>query len=85
MSVASGSGHFSWEVGNYADSTSLHHCLQKHRQYFTILSGIQALDTKRPVVSLVKGDLLGICHLLSIQQVLYFSSFMRVWSVICKY
>ena len=47
------------------DATSLHHCLQNHRQYF-ILSWIQALDTKRPVASLGKGDLLGICHLLSI-------------------
>ena len=36
--------------------------LQNHRQYFTILSRIQALDTKRPVASLAKGDLLGICH-----------------------
>ena len=33
------------------DATSLHHCLKNHRQYFTILSLIQALDTKRPVAS----------------------------------
>ena len=32
------------------DATSLHHCLQN--QYYTILSSIQALDTKRPVASL---------------------------------
>ena len=31
------------------DATSLHHCLQNDRQYFTILSLIQALDTKRLV------------------------------------
>ena len=39
------------------DATSLHHCLQ---QYFTILSLIQALDTKRPVASLGKGNFLGV-------------------------
>ena len=55
------------------DATSLHHRLQNHCQYFTILSIIQELDTKRPVASLGKGDLLGICHLLSIQQVNGFS------------
>ena len=38
-----------------------------------------ALDTKRPV------DLLGICHLLSIQQVYHFFSFMGALSVIYKY
>ena len=48
------------------DATSLHHCLQNHHQHFTILSSIQALDTKRTVASLRKGDLLDICHLLSI-------------------
>ena len=37
------------------DATSLHHCLQNHRQYYTILSWIQALDTTRPVVSLGYG------------------------------
>ena len=42
------------------DATSLHHCLQNHRQYFTILSWIQALDTRRPVAILGKGDFLGI-------------------------
>ena len=51
------------------DATSLHHCLQNDRQYFTILSSIQALDTKSPVASLRRGNFLGICHLLSIQQV----------------
>ena len=30
---------------------------------------MQALDTKRPVAILGKGDFIGICHLLSIQQV----------------
>ena len=58
------------------DATSLHHCLQSHHQYCTILSWIQALDTKRPVVNLGKGDFLGICHLLSIQQVQCFYSLM---------
>ena len=33
------------------DATSLYHCLLKHRHYFTILSWIQALDTKRPVTT----------------------------------
>ena len=42
------------------DATSLHHCLQKHSKYFTILSEIRALDTKRSVASLGKGDFLGI-------------------------
>ena len=28
------------------DATFLHHCLQNHCQYCTILSWIQALDTK---------------------------------------
>ena len=41
------------------EATSLHHSLQNHRQYYTILSLIQALDTKRPVASLAKADLLG--------------------------
>ena len=40
------------------DATSLHHCLQNHRQYYTILNGIQALDTKGPVCQpWVKGFL----------------------------
>ena len=34
------------------DATSLHHCLQNHRQYYIILNWIQVLDTKAPVVSL---------------------------------
>ena len=34
----------------------LHHCLQNDRQRFKL---IHALDTKRPVASLGKGDLLG--------------------------
>ena len=51
------------------DATSLHHCLKNHQQNCTLLCSIQALDTKRPVASLVKGGLLGICHLLSIHQV----------------
>ena len=29
----------------------LHPCLKNHHHYFTILSSIEALDTKRPVVS----------------------------------
>ena len=29
----------------------------------------RALDTKRPVARLAKGDLVGMCYLLSIQQV----------------
>ena len=37
------------------DDTSPHHCLQNHHQYCTILSWIQALDTKGPVANLVKG------------------------------
>ena len=47
------------------DATSLHHCLQNHRQYCTILSWIQALDTKRPVASLGKRDLLGSMQVLA--------------------
>ena len=35
--------------------------------YYLMLNS--ALDIKRPVTSLVKGGLLGICHLLSIHQV----------------
>ena len=31
------------------DATSLNHCLPKPRQYYTILSWIQALDTKAPI------------------------------------
>ena len=31
------------------DATSLHHCLQNLRQYYTILNWIQALDTKGPL------------------------------------
>ena len=50
------------------EATSLQYCFQNHLQYITILSLIQALDTKRPVARLAKGDLLDICHLLSIQQ-----------------
>ena len=37
------------------DATSLHHCLQNHHQYCTIVSCIQALDTIRPVASLAEG------------------------------
>ena len=32
---------------------------KNHHQYCTLLCSIQALDTKRPVGSLVKGGLLG--------------------------
>ena len=39
------------------DATSLHQCLQNHHQYCTILSLIQALDTKRPVASLAEEGL----------------------------
>ena len=39
---------------------------------FSIESWIQALDTKRPVASLAKGDLLGICHLLFSASVVLF-------------
>ena len=37
------------------DATSLHHCLQNHNQYCTILSLIQALNTNRPVASIAEG------------------------------
>ena len=53
------------------DAISLHHYIKNHHQYCTILCWIQALDTKRPVASLVKGGLLGICHLLSSCVVLF--------------
>ena len=46
------------------NATSLHRCFHNHCQYCTILSGIHALDTKRPVASLGKGDFLSVCHLL---------------------
>ena len=39
------------------DATSLHHCFQNHRQCYTILNCIQALDTKGPVEPWVKGFL----------------------------
>ena len=45
---------------------SLYHCLQNYHH----LSRIQPLDTKKPIARLGKGDFLGICHLLSIQQML---------------
>ena len=35
----------------------------------SILYYLKALDTKRPVAGLAKGDLFGKCHLLSIQYV----------------
>ena len=38
------------------DATSLRHCLKNRHQYCTILCWIQALDTMRPVASLVKGE-----------------------------
>ena len=37
------------------DATSLHHCLQNHHQYCTILSRIQAFGHSRPVASLAEG------------------------------
>ena len=37
------------------NATFLHHCLQNHRQMFTILSLIQALYTKSNVASLGMG------------------------------
>ena len=35
----------------------IHHCLQNIRQYFTIWSWIQELDTKSPVARLAEGGL----------------------------
>ena len=52
--------------GKIPDATFLHHCLQNHRQYFTILSWIQALDTRRPKVLFQAFQLHGgiISHML---------------------
>ena len=38
------------------------------------------IGTKRPVARFAKGDLLGICHLLSIQQVC--SAFPASWAMV---